>query len=162
MTRSSFFTVAIWSIMGLLTVSAGCGLAPEPIQCPDGNSIVRKATIRTTTADVILRSGNAYVLDKVSGALYPVIKTNAAAQRELDEAFALLGRQDIHPGHGNGDIEGALVICIPSGELGLAITNWTISNISEFSDADRDVLIDSAMSAQNSMLQTKRNQENRP
>jgi hypothetical protein len=132
----------------------GCGQETAS-RCPVDNGFVRKSVVSLRSVETRLIRGNAFfVLDKPDGT-YPVILTSASAQAALDAAFLKMAQRSIDSGTAVADIKGALVICIPSGDLGLKLDKLSISRIRHLSDAEMETIIAKGIAAQKRRFQRR-------
>lgn len=132
----------------------GCGQETAS-RCPADNSFVRKSVVSLRNVETRLMRGNAFfVLDKPDET-YPVILTSASAQAALDAAFLKMAERSIDSGIAVADIEGAVVICIPSGDLGLKLDRLSVSRIRHLSDAEMETIIAKGITAQERRFQRR-------
>lgn len=126
---------------------AGCGHEAASM-CPVGNGFVRKSVVSLRNVETRLMRGNTVFVLGEADETYPVIQASASAQAALDAAFVEMSHKSIDVGDAVADIEGAVVICIPSGDLGLKLDTLAVSRIRQLNDAEMDAIIVRRIAAQ--------------
>lgn len=134
-------------ILVLTVLVVGCGLE-TPNRCPDGNGLIRKSVVNLRDAEIHLMLGNAFLVFGKPDEIYPVIQTSASAQTALDAAFVEMNHRSIDSGIALAEIRGAVVICIPSGDIGIKLDTLSVSHLRHLDDAEMKRAIENGIEAQ--------------